>query len=198
MFLTVICLPFYFASRLPIEVDVTINSWSRRFINLYDWPALSFKMNKTARVFEFVAFHRWVSTNNKEKINAISGVKDKLGFTSFDWFELDMNHGLRITLEISAAFLLLYQAYLLYMNFWNAGNFELGISTWNSVGLKFKPSSSKFKLWTLNLKKHVAPLWTKSLMRQKAISLPWINKSICSFLKFVPEIISCNHPEAVA
>ena len=74
-------------------------------------------MNKTARIFEFVAFHRSVSANNKEKINAISGVKDNLGFTCFDWFELDLNNGLKITMEISVSFLLLYQTYLLYMNF---------------------------------------------------------------------------------
>lgn len=72
-------------------------------------------MNKTVRLFEFVAFHRSVDIRNKEKINAIAGVKDRLGYTCFDWFELDMQNALKITLEISTYFLLFFQGYLLYI-----------------------------------------------------------------------------------
>ena len=57
----------------------------------------SLKIGKTMRFFEYAAFHRSVSASNKEKINCISGVKDRLSFTCFDWFELDMNNGLKVT-----------------------------------------------------------------------------------------------------
>lgn len=73
-------------------------------------------MNKTVRSLEFVAFHKSVWVSNKEKISVISGVKDNLGFLCFDWFELNKNSGLKISLEISTNFLLLLQAYLLYTN----------------------------------------------------------------------------------
>ena len=79
-------------------------------------------MNKTVRLFEFVAFHRSVDIRNKEKINAIAGVKDRLGYTCFDWFELDMQNALKITLEISTYFLLFFQGYLLYIQqLWDFG-----------------------------------------------------------------------------
>ena len=48
------------------------------------------------RVLEFVAFRKTVSTSNKQKINSICGVKDKIGFTCFDWFELNMNNALKV------------------------------------------------------------------------------------------------------
>ena len=94
------------------------------------------------RFFEVAAFHRLVSAETKEKINRLSGVKNKLGFLCFDWFELELKNGLKVrscfelhiinfirnrdtqtqftffqlTLEISVCFLLLLQAYLLYTN----------------------------------------------------------------------------------
>lgn len=72
MFLMIVAVLFYFASRLPIE------------------------MNKTMRALEFAAFQGSASTNNKEKINCICGVKNRIGFTCFDWFELDMNNALKV------------------------------------------------------------------------------------------------------
>lgn len=56
-------------------------------------------MNKTMRAFEFIAFQRSISASNKEKINSLSGIKDKLGFLCYDWFELNTENGLKVKNE---------------------------------------------------------------------------------------------------
>ena len=54
------------------------------------------QINKTTRRFENIAFSRLVSKAIKQKIELISNLSDKAGFTCFDWFLLDSHTALKV------------------------------------------------------------------------------------------------------
>lgn len=55
-----------------------------------------FKIKKTKRQFENIAFHRSVNMEIKQKIESISELSEKAGFTCFDWFLLDSHTALKV------------------------------------------------------------------------------------------------------
>lgn len=69
------------------------------------------QLKKVKREFENVAFHRSVSTTNRLKLDTISNLSTKAGFSCFDWFLLSTYHGLKISLELDIMILLLLQTY---------------------------------------------------------------------------------------
>ena len=54
------------------------------------------EINRTKRCFENIAFHKSVNRTIKQKIELISSLSGKAGFTCFDWFLLEPFTGLRV------------------------------------------------------------------------------------------------------
>lgn len=88
-------------------------------------PILSFhfQINRTKRRFENIAFHKRVNRVIKQKIESISNLSEKAGFTCFDWFLLDPYTGLKVGEVIQTYFL---------ENLSKQLNFCYSRSPWNS------------------------------------------------------------------
>ena len=73
MYITIIAVPYAFANMLPIAV------------------------NTARRQFENIAFRKSANLTIKQKINTISNLSEKAGFTCFSWFRLNSFIGLKVS-----------------------------------------------------------------------------------------------------
>lgn len=80
-------------------------------------PPFTSQINRAKHQFENVAFRSSVHLVIKQKINNISSLNDKAGFTCSNWFLLSSFTGLLLSLELMVLLLLLIQAYFLSSNF---------------------------------------------------------------------------------
>lgn len=76
--------------------------------------SIHFKITRTKRIFENVAFNWSTSWRNRQKIESISDLNDKAGFTCFDWFLLGSHKGVLLSFELIIYLLLLFSTYFLY------------------------------------------------------------------------------------
>lgn len=97
IYLAVILFPFIVAELVTIEVQsaIKIPLIVRSFKTKKSKDSF-FQINKTKRHFENIAFQPSVYRVIKQKIESISNVSDKAGFTCFDWFLLDSHAGLKV------------------------------------------------------------------------------------------------------
>ena len=76
LFVTMIYLPCLVADFIPVEVD------------------------RARRAFENIVFHKSINMSNRLKVESISCVSEKIGFTCFDWFHLSPHLSLAVSYQL--------------------------------------------------------------------------------------------------
>ena len=93
LYLTLIAFPFIMGKLITTEVRFLCHCLE---ITKEANVVFHLQINRTKRRFENIAFHWSTNRTVRQKIESISNLSEKAGFTCFDWFLLDPYTGLKV------------------------------------------------------------------------------------------------------